>query len=369
MSSQQRKSYSDLKVTTEKGYSKSIQDLLNNTVLGTPGKLRYKHTETEKNIEKLSNLSFIQIKKRERVLGTAGFIERNITLNDTFVKALYVRYLSVYNPFKNLGNSKTNIKPDKKPNALRSSIEEIFNRELEKPFKSVNQTGIYYAYVEADNLLSFNLCKSFGFKPIRIINTFLFSRFFPKEKKEISVVKKERHSAFRESLHDFYRDHNFVFSDSLDDYGSCFELKKNEEAIAGIRAIPVHWKIIELPGLKGFLMLKILPRIPLFKKLFNPEELRFLAFDSLWYKEGNSDKISDLMEHACALLDYNLGMVWQDEESLTAKEVLSSNNLGILHKLNGKVSAHLKTREINMSKENYSALKNKPAFVSAIDMI
>ena len=369
MSSQQRKSYSDLKVTTEKGYSKSIQDLLNKTVLGTPGKLRYKHIQTKQNLQKISGATFIQIKKRERVLGTAGFIERDVTFNSTSLKALYVRYLSVYNPFKNQSRSNTSTKTNKKPNALRSSIEEIFNRELEKPFKSSDISSVYYAYVEADNQLSFNLCKSFGFKPIRSINTFLFSRFFPKQKNEISLVTKESHAVFRESLHDFYRDHNFVFTDSLEDYGSCFELRKNGKAIAGIRAIPVHWKIIEMPGLKGFLMLKILPKIPLFKKLFNPEEFRFLAFDSLWYKQGYSDKASDLMEHACSQLNYNMGMVWQDQESITSKEILSNNSLGFLHKVNGKVSAHLMTRDINMTQKEFSNLINKPVFVSAVDMI
>ena len=51
MSKKQKKADSNLTVTTQKGISKSILSLLEKTVLGTPGKLRYKHTETENTVK------------------------------------------------------------------------------------------------------------------------------------------------------------------------------------------------------------------------------------------------------------------------------------------------------------------------------
>ena len=369
MNSQNRKIDSDLTVTTKKGHSKSILDLLNKTVLGTPGKLRYRHVQTILNDEKISDITFIQINKRERVLGTAGFIERNITFNSTPLKALYVRYLSVYNPFKKQNRTRSNISKQKKPNVLRSNIENIFRKELQKPFLKADKKGLYYAYVEADNSLSKELCESFGFKETRVINTFLFSRFFPKNHNQVVALEKDNHESFSGSLRHFYNDHNFVFSDSLEDFGTCYVFKQNGEEIAGIRAIPVHWEIVEMPGWKGFMMLKVLPKIPFFKRLFKPDRLKFLAFDSLWYKPGHANKTQNLMEHACSDLGYFMGMIWQDEKSSVAKSLVTKNKLGLLHNINGAVKANLMVRDIDISPEDFSDLKNKPAFVSAVDMV
>ena len=369
MNSQHRKVDSDLTVTTKKGHSKSILNLLNKTVLGTPGKLRYRHVQTNLHDEKISDITFIQIKKRERVLGTAGFIERNITFNSTSLKALYVRYLSVYNPLKKQKRKRSNVPTQKKPNVLRSNIEKIFQKELQKPFLKADQKGLYYAYVEADNSLSKELCESFGFKEIRVINTFLFSRFFPKNRDEVVALDKDKHESFSSSLRHFYYDHNFVFTDFLEDFGTCYVFKQNGEEIAGIRAIPVHWEIVEMPGWKGFMMLRILPKIPFFKRLFKPDRLKFLAFDSLWYKPGHANKTQNLMEHACSDLGYFMGMIWQDEKSNTAKSLVTKNKLGLLHTINGVVKANLMVRDIDMNSEDFSELKDKPAFVSAFDMI
>lgn len=368
MSKKQKKAASNLTVTTHKGISKSILSLLEKTVLGTPGKLRYKHTETENTVKKISGLRFVQIKKRNRVLGTAGFIERNISFDSASLKATYVRYLSVYNPFRTRKKSRRKKVVNKTQSVLRNDIENIFKGELERPYKTTHQKGLFYAYVESDNSLSRELCKSFGFKKIREINTFLFSRFFPKKQTGISEIDSNDYEIFREPLRHYYKEHNFVFTDSLEDFGTCFVLNHDGRAVAGIRAIPVHWKIVEIPGLKGFMMLKVLPKIPFLKRLFQPDKLKFLAFDSLWFQEKHSDKVQKLMEHACSELGFYLGMIWIDAKSATTNSMLTKNNLGLLHKINGSVKADLMARYINMRPKDFSSIKNKPAFVSAVDM-
>lgn len=368
MSKKQKKADSNLTVTTHKGISKSILSLLEKTVLGTPGKLRYKHTETENTVKKISGLRFVQIKKRNRVLGTAGFIERNISFDSASLKATYVRYLSVYNPFRNQKKSKRKKTVNKTQSVLRNDIENIFKEELERPYKTTDRKGLFYAYVESDNSLSRELCSSFGFKKIREINTFLFSRFSPKKQTGILKIDGNDYEIFRESLRHYYKEHNFVFTDSLEDFGTCFVLNHDGKAVAGIRAIPVHWKIVEMPGLKGFLMLNMLPKIPFLNRLFQPDKLKFLAFDSLWFQEKHSVKVQKLMEHACAELGFYMGMIWLDANSSTTKSLLTKNKLGLLHKINGSVKADLMARYINMRPKDFSSIKNKPAFVSAVDM-
>ncbi|MEP1307522.1 MAG: hypothetical protein ABJM22_16615 [Balneola sp.] len=360
---------SDLSVSIHKGPSKNILKLLESTTLGTPGKLRYKQTEVEKNTSLLKNLEFIQIKKRDRVLGTAGIIKRKISFKDQTIDSLYVRYLSVYNPIKRTKTKRTpsTVSPFK-TGSLRNQITSIFSDELEKSFIEHDKEGIFYAYVESDNIHSKNLCLSFGFKKARSVFTVLFSRLFPKQQTNVFELKKDELGLFKENVASYYSDHNSVFTDHIEDHGTCYVFKENDTIIAGIRAIPINWKIVEMPGFKGFLIQKILPKLPVLNKIFNPEHLRFLAFDSMWEKNEFQPIINILMEHACAKTKINMGMIWGDSESKLINSLLTSGKLGFLHKINGTVGAELLVRSINMKTEDKTQLSKKPTFISAVDM-
>jgi hypothetical protein len=346
-----------------------ILKLLNNTILGTPGKLRYKQTQIEQTINSFKNLEFIEIKKGNRVLGTTGIIERDISLGKNYINALYVRYLSIYSPFKR-GKSKLNKLP-KKPKGnskLREQITQLFSSEFEEQLKNDSKPGVLYAYVEHDNILSKNLCKSFGFKEVRTIFTILFSRLSPSKSHSVSILSNESGNEFKDQLEKFYSDHNFVFTADIENHGIRFIYKKGNQTVAGLRAISINWKIIEIPGIKGFFMQQVLPKIPYFNRIFDPERLRFIAFDSIWYKDGFSGSITEMMEHACSELDINMGMIWLDKRSNITQQLLDSGKLGLLHRVNGIVNAELMQRSINLSKEDEIDLLSKPAFVSAVDM-
>lgn len=369
MNDPKEKSISELTASTSDTLSSGVLKLLKNTVLGTPGKLRYQHTEVEKKIQSLKNIQFIEIKKRTRVLGTAAIVNRSISLNKSNMKALYVRYLSVYVPNRSTKNQNPTINPKtNRRSKIRNEISSIFTSELEKPFQETNQEGLFYAYVENDNILSKKLCSSFGFESIRTILTLLFSRFSPKSNSNISEIDVTDLADFKSDVQEFYADHNFVYTDDLENLGLCFTYKVNGKNLAGLRAIPIKWKIVEIPGLKGFIMQNILPKIPFFNRIFNPDKLEFLAFDSLWYKEKNHDYIEKIMEHACAMYKINMGMTWGDENSKVTKKLLETNKLGFLHKINGKVRAMLMIRPVNMDKETIQKASNNPAYVSAVDM-
>lgn len=367
MNDPKEKSMSGLTASTSDTLSSGVLKLLKNTVLGTPGKLRYQHTEVEERIQSLNNIQFIEIKKRSRVLGTAAIVNRSISMNHSSLEALYVRYLSVYVPNRSAKNQNPAVNPKtNRRSKIRNEISNIFTSELEKPFQETKQAGLFYAYVENDNILSKNLCSSFGFESIRTILTLLFSRFSPKSNSNVSELDANDLADFRSDVQEFYTDHDFVYTDDLEDLGVCFTYKLNGQSLAGLRAIPIKWKIVEIPGLKGFVMQKILPKIPFFNRIFNPDKLEFLAFDSLWYKDNHHEYIEKVMEHACAKYGINMGMTWGDESSKVTKRLLKTNKLGFLHKINGKVKAMLMIRPVNMDKGAIPS--NNPAYVSAVDM-
>lgn len=345
--------------------SEELLRLLNSTVLGTPGKLRYKQTTVEQTLRSLRNLEFIQIKKRKRVLGTAGFIHRETRSNNRLLKTLYVRYLSVYNPFRNVKQKKKSKSRESKKNHLRDSISSIFNQELNASFDSNNQSGLYYAFVEKENIQSKRLCESFGFKATRKVCTYLFSRFFPKKSPDIRILGENELGEFRTKLEDFYANYSLMFNDLEPSRGKLYGIYKDGNMITGLRAFPVKWRLIDVPGFSGFLMQKVLPKIPVFNRIFSREYFQFLVFDHVWHSNGNQDSVQKLMEHACADFSINVGLCWQDDKSSLSHYLSKRAKLGFLNTVNEVVEADLMVRWIN--DENKEVLEY-PIFISAVDM-
>lgn len=355
--------YSDLVVQTVPAVSEEILELLKNTVFGTEGKLRYRQKQIEKGLRFLEKLEFIHVKKNDRVLATAGVIRRE-TNNG---RSLYVRYLSAYNPFKTNSNKYFNKKNPKK-GVIREQIGEIFTNHFEQSFIDENKKGCFYAYVESDNTYSQNLSLSFGFQPIGEINTLVFSRFSPKKTTKIKELPPDQVDKFKTSIRDYYKDYTFVFTEGLENRGKLYSFFEGNEMVAGIRTYPVLWEIVEMPGITGFLMQKVLPYLPYTNRLFNPKNMNFLAFDSVWHKDGYEHAIPSMMEHLCAIYKINMGMFWGDQESYLVKSLANSGKMGLLYTLNKNITADIIIRPINMDEASLEELVKKPIFVSAEDI-
>src|SRR5690554_5709885 len=319
---------SGFKVDTVQGSSAEITQLLENTTLGTPGKLRYKPTNIQHNLKLIKGLEFIQIKKGHRVLGTAGVVSRETNTSDS----LYVRYLSVFSPQRAFKAKQTSSNTSKN-NRLKHLIGSQLTNHFEEPFNQQNKSGCFYAYVESENFKSKNLCELFGFNAQRTIQTLLFSRFFPKKKKSIHLLDKRKYSHFKHQLEQFYDNHSFLFTEELDQFGTLYTLNHNGRAVAGLRATSVTWDIVEIPGINGFLMQYVLPYLPLFRRLFSPKNLNFVAFDCAWFEDSWEHAIPELMEHACADKNTHMGMFWGDAESKITQNLLNSKKLGFLNKI------------------------------------
>ena len=354
---------SDLVVQTVPTVSEEILELLKNTVFGAEGKLRYRQKEIEKGLRLLEKLEFIHVKKNDRVLATTGVIHRE-TNNG---RSLYLRYLSAYNPFKTRSDKNFNKKPSKK-GVIREQIEEIFTDHFEKSFIDENKKGYFYAYVESDNTYSRNLSLSFGFQPVRKINTLVFSRLSPKKATGIKELSPDQTDQFKTSIRDYYKGHIFVFTEGLEKRGKLYSFFEGNELVAGIRTYPVLWEIVEMPGITGFLMQKVLPYLPYTNRLFNPKSMNFLAFDSAWHKDGYEHAIPSMMEHLCATYQINMGMFWGDQESGLVKRLADSGKMGVLYALNKNITADIIIRPINMDEADQQKLFKKPIFVSAEDM-
>ncbi|MDH5382430.1 MAG: hypothetical protein OEW75_16360, partial [Cyclobacteriaceae bacterium] len=66
----------NFKLVTENKANDQVRVLLNNTVLGNEGGMRYKHVNTLEKINHLVNPYFISLFKGDRLLGTINLTQR-----------------------------------------------------------------------------------------------------------------------------------------------------------------------------------------------------------------------------------------------------------------------------------------------------
>lgn len=361
---------STLGVTTQKGISPEVTNLLEQTIFGTKGKVRYRQKHIVDGMKSQKNLEFIQVKKGQRLLGTTGVVSRKTSGIDNPMNSLYIRYLSINNPFRNKEKPKnaSSKKTARIGTSLKQKIGEEITSHFETPLLSENQKGVFYAFVESENYNSKELCITMGFYPQRRVSTILFSRFFPKKSSRCRTIQESNIDELKEVLKDHYSDHAFYFDDQLSERGDYFILEKEGKMVAGIRCKPVHWELIEVPGFSGLLMQKVLPYLPLTNKLFSPKQFSFLAFDYAWTSSGDSALLFEVMEHCCAVHNIHTGMIWCDTEAEITHLFKSSNKLGFLNAIRKEVTAEVMMRFIGFDEQNQDDLTSMPVYVSASDM-
>lgn len=369
----QNNSYNEsnpLKVVTSTGTSPEIITLLQKTIFGTKGKTRYRQKHIANGMISKKNLEFIQIQKSGTTLGTTGVVTRSVKNGIEELTSLYIRYLSITNPFRNSGSPSTK-PPSKKTNrksSLKKMIGEKITSHFEQPIIEAKSKAAFYAFVESDNENSKKLCLELGFNPLRKISTVLFSRFSPKTYRSVSKAKLQDRNEISDKLSDIHKDHSFYFEDELFESGSYFCFKKEGKIVGGIRCKPVSWELVEVPGMSGFLMQKVLPYLPFTSRLFNAKELKFLAFDYPFYSEDSESVILNLMEHCSSIYGIHIGMFWGDIDNRLISWLKSSKQLGFLYSLKGDVTAEVMYRFVNFTELQKSELVAKPVFVSALDM-
>ena len=230
-----------LKVKVSKHGSPRIANLLKNTVFGTEGKLRYRQQEIASRLKSQPHIQFIEILKGTRVLGTVGMSNRTVFHGDTSMRTLYVRYLSIAHAFKS--KKKQSFKPSVSSRTKKGQLRELITNKItshfEQPFIEFKQNGLFYAYVESANINSKKLCISMGFEPTRKIETLLFSRFNPTQKKTISNISEFEIDEVKEHLQSFYHNYSFYFEDQVFRKGFYFVKKREGKLLVVFELLPL----------------------------------------------------------------------------------------------------------------------------------
>ncbi len=336
----------------------SVIDLLKNTLIGTNGTL-YQLLDTAEKIHALHEPTFIYLERNGKVIANFTICKREITIGNDKAPSLYIRYFAFDSVFqggnkKSIGNS-----------GFHQYFKALFESSNTNPIAPAHEKIMYWAFIDPENLRSFNMNEQFGFQTIGKFRTTAFSRVNPK-KHNVERASQKDYKTILESLNLFYSGYQLYSTIHLFEHNNYYIIRKNDEIVCGIQANPVHWKIKSLPGATGKIMLKYAPRIPRIKKLINPENHRFLATEGLFWKSGYENEVTQLLEGVLAETGHHSLLIWTDSNHDFLEEL--SIKWGFIQRMKKDNEVHIVAKLNNYSAEEINALKSQPKYLSGFDM-
>jgi hypothetical protein len=365
--------YKGLEVRVSDHANEGIIDILNHAVQGSEGGLIFSLQDVAKRIAAYKDhIRFVSLYKKNQITGTVGSCFRVSGQGRLRYPTSYLRYLAFQSTYQSHKTWRKRIKEKVKPekdDSFKQKTLEIFSKphllDLQDVFEG--DKHIMYAFIESMNERSKNLVHQAGYEYIRSFLTVAFSRFFPVQDKRVSKLAEKDKTAMESLLLDFYRDYSF-FTNEFTFYGDrYFVLKENGEIIAGVSAIPTSFKVYDVPGVWGWVMMKVLPKTPYFRRLFRPGEFRYLVLDAIYCKEGREALLAPLFESACASEGFNTGLIWLDDRSQLFDKIRTGVRMGALNRMLNAKPGLVYTKFINLTEEEKEYFYDSPAYISGFD--
>jgi len=339
------------KLVLSKEISDEVVQLFDDVLWGT-GDNQYQHKDSRQRLELLDKPNFVELLYDDKRAAMCLFINRKVKTGDLDHNYFAVRYLFAVPEYR-----------DKKLTA-RYSIETMrIMQEREK------MPTLFVGVVEHRNRQSYRLVNSLGYEPFCRIKTVGMSRFFPRRNKNVQRVESpDLKKMVRRELEEFYRDYSFVHFDSIfkEPY---YVYMKNGEPVAGVQVQKARWVIKNVGGKWLKLLLKLVPYIPVFKKIFNPKNFVFLGLDGIYYRPGCEWEFLKLVSHLMKEHDTNSAIYWADQKAPVYKQLHATGKLGILNRFTDEGDSFMMVKADGIPEEEVKELKSRPVFHSAFDFL
>jgi hypothetical protein len=366
--------HKELEVKVTDYATEGMLEILNHAVQGSEGGLRFQLRNIPSRIAAYKDqIRFVSLYRKNKITGTVGSCYRITGQGKLRYPSSHLRYLAFHSVYQSdiswKKKARDFIKPEKDDTFKQKTLE-IFSKPHLLDFKQVNENDkhIMYAFIESMNERSKNLVHQAGYEYIRSFLTVAFSRFSPKPDGRVSKISTPDEKKKMESLLlEYYLGHSF-FSTDYAFYGDkYYVLKEGGEIIAGVSVLPSSYKIYDMPGIWGWIYMKVLPRAPYFKRLFHPDEFRHLVFDAIYCRKGKEDLLAALFESVCALEGYFTGLTWLDDRSELYDKLRSGVKMGALNRMLNAKPGLVYARFLNLTEKEREYFYDAPAYISGFD--
>jgi len=353
--------------------SEGILEILSHSMQGSEGGMRFSFQNVAQRIAAYKdNIRFISLYRKNKITGTVGACFRVSGQGDLHYPSTYIRYLaflSVYQSEMHQRRRKVAEIKTETDDTFKKKILVIFSKPhmLDLPDVFEKDKHLMYAFIESMNERAKNLVTQAGYEYIRSFLTVAFSRFNPKADKRVSKLTDSERPEMKDLLLGYYRDYS-LFTPEYAFYGDkYYVLKEGDEIVAGVCAIPTSNKVYDIPGIWGWVMMKVLPSAPYFRRLFRPGEFHFLVFDAIYCKKGKEPLLAGLFESACAAEGFHTGLTWQDDRSELFDKLRTEVKMGALNRMLNAKPGLVYMKFLNLTEEERDRFYDAPAYISGFD--
>ena len=362
--------YKKLEIRKVRSADEEITDLIKSTILGSEGGMRYILLNTAERIRSYGDrLSFLALYKRNSLKGAIGLCRRVTSNRGNRYPSAYLRYLTVQSAFQvERAPGKAGRRLAGAGDSFKQKIFSIF-RDPQLTAGDDGKSGphVLYAYVESRNERSRNIINQVGFEYIRSFLTVAFSRFNPKTNPSVERLTPEEEPAMAKLLDEFYSGYCF-YTDEFSFYDhKYYVLRRNGEIVAGVGAIPACYRVVNVPGVWGWMMMKVLHRTPYFRRLFQPEEFRYIILNAIYCRDGSEDLLPDLFEAVCAEEGYHTALTWLDDHSCLYETLRTNRRMGTINRLLNAKPGLVYALFSGLDPAETEKFYDSPAYISGFD--
>ncbi|MCU0460302.1 MAG: hypothetical protein MUE37_14590 [Bacteroidales bacterium] len=363
--------YKKLEVRKVSKADEDIIELLKSTILGSEGGMRYTMMNTPERIRSYGDrLSFLALYKRNSLKGVIGLCRRITSNRGTKYPSAYLRYLAVQSAFQvERAPGRRQERHSLAADSFKQKIISLFRNPQQAAGSDENGTGpnIMYAYVESRNERSRNMVNQSGYEYIRSFLTVAFSRFDPKPNPAVTLLAPEEEPAMAALLDEFYSGYCFYTDEFSFHEHKYYVLRHDGEIVAGVGAIPARYRVVNVPGLWGWVMMKLLPRTPLFRRLFQPESFSYVILNAIYCRKGSETLLPDLFEAVCAAEGYHTALTWLDDHSWLYDTLRTNRRMGALNRMLNAKPGLVYALFTGLSPEETEKFYDSPAYISGFD--
>lgn len=323
-----------------------------NTNWGSAGML-YERKNAPELIRKLKDPYLYAVHQETKMVGTAVFCHTKPLILGTPVNTFIIRYFA----------ASPEIQGKKVIKRYAGKVMEVV-RDAEK------EKTIYVGCVEKGNARSFKVVSSAGYEVLGSLRVQAFSRFFPRPQRDLEQIHTESgQQEILELLKQHYKNHVLVHFDYLFLNDNYFVIREQGKIVAGCQYHRVHWAIKRMPGVMGTIIMKVLPRLPLLNKLFNPKKFEFLAIEGIYFQAGHEKTLHQLLVGLLYREKLNSALIWMGESCPYRITLEQFGHLGVIQNFVKDAGVFIMTSYRNMSEGDIEQLKSGPLYASAFDYI
>lgn len=365
--------YKNLEVRVSSETDDEINDLLSSTIVGSEGGMQYTMRNIPARIANYGNsIRLVSLIRNFSLAAVIGVCYRECSLGGTLHNCVYLRFLSFrqqYQTGKVVHNSAHEVHQQQEGDSFRNQTLGFFRKPHLFGFQPIDEKGksILYAFVESKNERSKNLIQKTGYEYIRSFLTMAFSRFNPRPDIRVSVASMSEYSEISAELRTFYKDYSFYFDQFAFHNDSYYVLRESGRIVAGVSAVPTEYVIKNVPGVWGWIMMRVLPFTPFFRRLFEPGLFRFISLGSIFYLPGREDALAPLFESVCAATGLNTCLTWADDRGPLYDALRTRVKMGALNRILNAKPGLVYARFINYTEEEKEPFYDAPAFIAGFD--